>query len=185
MAALAPMPSASVTTTVSVRPFARRSDRSANFRSVMKLMVDSLTANRNQCANTFVTQEQRSPHKQPDVDREQRMAEEWVPDSHMRGDCATEISGEQKRTEDGCRRNNEENEASELENPDPFRQAHRPSELHERFCDRRNGDQLDDGVEQQEEHRHCCHHPSSPNRRRRAGRPAHWFSLQVVGETAV
>src|SRR3954451_25269351 len=185
MAALAPIPSASVTTTVSDRPFARRSDRNATFRSVMKLMVDSLPANRKQCANAFVPQEQRSPDKEPDVDREQRMAEEGVPDSHMRRDCATEISGEQKRPEDGRLRNNEKNQAGELENSDPFRQAHRPSELHEGFCDGRNGDQLDDGVEQENQHRHGCQQPSSPSGRGRAGRPARWFSLQVVAVTAV
>src|SRR5580765_8964500 len=41
MAALAPIPSASVRTTVKVRPFARSSDRSANFRSVIRFMVSS------------------------------------------------------------------------------------------------------------------------------------------------
>src|SRR6266849_367739 len=123
MAAFAPMPSASVSTTVIASPLVRASERAAILKSLRSdiafflhlrtQVFRSISAKqsrrsqalaprpqRNQCAQPAIAQVQSEPQQHAQIGREQDVAEERIAYSQMRSDRAAKVACQQDRPED-------------------------------------------------------------------------------------
>src|SRR5688500_12364142 len=100
---------------------------------------------------SVVAQEESSPEKRGDVNREEDVSEQWIADAHMRGDGTAEEASEQNCAGNRGARNQEHDEADELESSYSNRDVYRIAEPRQAIPHRSDHQQLDHAIPQEKQ----------------------------------
>src|SRR5216683_5982963 len=117
---------------------------------------------RNQGAEPLITQPEPTPDQHSDINGKQCRRKQWATDAHLGGNGATEISRQENRAENRCRRKHIDDGTEKLDDAEADGDTQGIAQTGKCVDDRLNPQQMPDRVEEHEEDRQRTEYASGP-----------------------